>query len=405
VVSGGHSSNEGASNVESGVTIDLHSLDEVTLVEDGSAVWLGPGARWGNVYAILEQHNLTVPGARLSHVGVGGFLLGGGISWFENQVGFGCDAITELEIVTPALELVQVSATQHNDLFWALKGSLGAFGIVTRIKTGTIRGTKLYAGGISFTDGHLKDALTTMHTVASNADVDDFSQGYISYAYIRELQDFFYAAYIVNTQENEDASAILAWRSVPQIHSTLRHTNIKESAGEISQGNGIGMRRSKFTFTVQMDVEVLLEIHAAIRDHLSQTHFDTEGLLGVTYQPLTISMLEHASKDEKHNLFYEAFASVSETLVLVSVELWWASKDMDDDNEATMRTLEATLLKIVEKGSIAHPWLYPNYAAEWQKPFDEHRIGRRTLDRLRATRKQYDPDRVWERLVTGSFKI
>lgn len=78
VHAGGHSYNPGTSNIEGGVTIDLSRLNSVKLTDNNTAAWVGPGARWREVYAALEPHGLTTPGGRVADVGVGGYILGGG---------------------------------------------------------------------------------------------------------------------------------------------------------------------------------------------------------------------------------------------------------------------------------------------------------------------------------------
>jgi FAD/FMN-containing dehydrogenase len=75
--SGGHAPNVGAANARGGVTIDLRELNAVSVSQDGTTVSIGGGARWEQVYPILDPQNLGVVGARISNVGVGGFITGG----------------------------------------------------------------------------------------------------------------------------------------------------------------------------------------------------------------------------------------------------------------------------------------------------------------------------------------
>jgi FAD/FMN-containing dehydrogenase len=67
----------GASNAPGGITIDLRYLNGIELSEDQETASIGPGNKWGDVYEVLEPKGLTVVGGRVSHVGVGGFMLGG----------------------------------------------------------------------------------------------------------------------------------------------------------------------------------------------------------------------------------------------------------------------------------------------------------------------------------------
>lgn len=78
VRSGGHSDVPGASNVEGGVTIDMSKLNEVTVARDQKSVYVGAGAKWGDVYMTLDALELSVIGGRAASVGVGGLTLGGG---------------------------------------------------------------------------------------------------------------------------------------------------------------------------------------------------------------------------------------------------------------------------------------------------------------------------------------
>jgi FAD/FMN-containing dehydrogenase len=77
VKSGGHAMFAGGPNAVGGITINLKNLNGVDLSQDEATVSVGPGNRWGNVYQKLEPKGLTVVGGRVSHVGVGGFMLGG----------------------------------------------------------------------------------------------------------------------------------------------------------------------------------------------------------------------------------------------------------------------------------------------------------------------------------------
>ncbi len=77
ISSGGHATAFGASNLNDGITLDLSRLNTVSLAPDRSYVDIGTGARWLDVYQMLDPVNLTVAGGRAGSVGVGGYLLGG----------------------------------------------------------------------------------------------------------------------------------------------------------------------------------------------------------------------------------------------------------------------------------------------------------------------------------------
>ncbi|KAK4207586.1 hypothetical protein QBC37DRAFT_487404 [Rhypophila decipiens] len=100
VRSGGHSPNPGASSIgEDGLLIDLSRLKTVTLSPDRCYARIGPGLRWNDVYAALDEEGTVVVGGRVPTVGVGGLILGGGYFFASNEVGLACDNVKNFEIV------------------------------------------------------------------------------------------------------------------------------------------------------------------------------------------------------------------------------------------------------------------------------------------------------------------
>ncbi|KAK5119741.1 hypothetical protein LTR85_007317 [Meristemomyces frigidus] len=392
VASGGHSSAIGASNIEAGVTIDLSSLSGVELTEDNRAVWLGVGARWADVYAALEPSGLAVSGGRVADVGVGGYVLGGGFSWFANQYGWTCDSVLEFEVVTPDGQLLHVNAGHHKDLFWALKGSLGAFGVVTRIKVPAIRNTAVYGGAMSYRQDQMPALCDALETLGRHAADDLHTQGYISFGWTEKYRSFGTSAYLVNTNGGGPSAAFSAFQEIPHIGSSLREMTLRESAEEIGESNYSGMRRSKFTLTTMCDSGSIRLMHQLCRDAVEATRFDEDGLMGVTFQPLTVSHLQVQS-----NIF--GLLPEDGPLLLVSVELWWSDADADEYFERQAKDLYHALTTAMRRTDALHAFVYPNYAARWQKPFDA--LALESTQRLVSIRRRYDPDGSWQRLVPG----
>lgn len=127
VRSGGH----GSLPATDGAVIDLAEFDEVELL-DGDLVRVGSGAHWGDVAAALAPRGLGITSGDTLDVGVGGLALGGGIGWLARTHGLTVDLVREVELVTAAGAVLTVNADSHPDLFWALKGGGGNFGIATR---------------------------------------------------------------------------------------------------------------------------------------------------------------------------------------------------------------------------------------------------------------------------------
>lgn len=130
--SGGHAQNVGFSSTE-GIQIALKNFNSVEYDPVTNLATIGTGQLWESVYAGLEQHGVSLNGGRVSGVGVGGFVLGGGYSWLTNQIGLTSDRVVEYEIVLYTGEILKVNREYHSDLFFGLKGGGNNFGVVTSV--------------------------------------------------------------------------------------------------------------------------------------------------------------------------------------------------------------------------------------------------------------------------------
>lgn len=369
---------------------------------------MGPGSTWSDVYRALEPERVTVAGARVSHVGAGGFVLGGGISWYANQEGFSCDSVLAFEVVTPDLQTRHVDRQDHPQLFWALKGTAGTLGVVTGIQMRAIAISQiapLYAGAIAFEEDQLSQALSALAKTSTHAMDDEYTSSYLSFGYLPAEKKFVYNAYIVNTEGHDDSRHMKDWHSFPSTHSSLRHTTITDSADEISASNTLGLRRSKFTFTTSPQLEKITPLHTLFRNFAANLDLDDDGLVGMNFQPLTTRMLNMSASSSNPNVFSETLIQDMVPLLVVSVELWWSDSSKDTEFEGSMREFERQMLGPSGVGWAKHVWVYPNYAAKWQDVFAEERLGKKTVERARAVKKLYDPEGVWERLRPRMWSV
>jgi FAD/FMN-containing dehydrogenase len=130
VRSGGHSP-LGHSTNTAGMVIDLAHLDHVEILDrERRLVRVGGGATWGMVAAALDPHGWGLTAGDTAGVGVGGLTLGGGIGWMVRRHGLAIDNLAGARVVTADGRLLATSEHEHPDLFWALRGGGGNFGVV-----------------------------------------------------------------------------------------------------------------------------------------------------------------------------------------------------------------------------------------------------------------------------------
>jgi FAD/FMN-containing dehydrogenase len=111
--------------------IDLAEMRGVTVDPDRRTATVQGGARWSDVNDAAAEHGLAVTGGSVSTTGVGGYTLGGGLGWLMAKHGLAADNLLAVELVTAAGDTLHVDAGSHPDLFWALKGGGGNFGVAT----------------------------------------------------------------------------------------------------------------------------------------------------------------------------------------------------------------------------------------------------------------------------------
>jgi FAD/FMN-containing dehydrogenase len=133
-IKGGGHNIAGMAVCDDGVVIDFSLMKNVSVEPDSRTVRVQPGAVWGNVDQATQPHGLAVPSGIISTTGVAGLTLGGGFGWTTRKWGHTADHLRSVEIVTADGEIRRASKHENADLFWAIRGGGGNFGIVTEFE-------------------------------------------------------------------------------------------------------------------------------------------------------------------------------------------------------------------------------------------------------------------------------
>ncbi len=119
---------------DGGIVIDLSPMKGIQIDPVRRTARVQPGANWGDVDRETQLYGLVTPGGQVSTTGVAGFTLVGGMGFLRRKWGLACDNLIGAEVVTADGKVLNVSELQHEDLFWAIRGGGGNFGIVTSLE-------------------------------------------------------------------------------------------------------------------------------------------------------------------------------------------------------------------------------------------------------------------------------
>src|SRR6185312_4741826 len=130
-VRGGGHNVAGRAVADGGLMIDLAEMRTVTVDAERSTATAQGGVRWSELNAAAGAHGLAVTGGVVSTTGIAGYTLGGGLGWLMSRYGLAADNLIAAELVTAAGDVLTVDGTSDPDLFWAIRGGGGNFGVIT----------------------------------------------------------------------------------------------------------------------------------------------------------------------------------------------------------------------------------------------------------------------------------
>ena len=150
-VRGGGHGFAGFGTSDGGVVIDLGRLADVEILDpERRLVRIGGGATWGQVAAGLAPHGLAISSGDTKSVGAGGLTLAGGIGWMVRKHALALDNVAAAEVVTASGQVARASAEENPELFWAIRGGGGNFGIVTAFDFAARPAADVFCGTIAF---------------------------------------------------------------------------------------------------------------------------------------------------------------------------------------------------------------------------------------------------------------
>ena len=168
-VRGGGHSIPGLSVCDDGMMIDLQPMKSVEVDPQTRLATAGAGVVWAELDRATQEHGLAVTGGEVSDTGIAGLTLGGGFGWLKRTCGLTCDSLAQAEVVTADGRVVTAGPAENSDLFWALRGGGGNFGVVTRFTYNLHPvGPMLYGGALVYPGERAGDVLRLMRDLSTD---------------------------------------------------------------------------------------------------------------------------------------------------------------------------------------------------------------------------------------------
>ncbi|KAF1816877.1 FAD-binding domain-containing protein [Eremomyces bilateralis CBS 781.70] len=411
IKSGGHSRMAGASNAEGGITIDLEKLTSIELAKDQKSVTIGAGARWGEIYTTLEKESLTVIGGRVADVGIGGLVLGGGISFFSGVHGLACDNVISYEIVLPTGKIVKVSENENSDLFWALRGGGSSnFGVVTSFVLETkelLNPNGLWYSNRMHTPDKLPDLTAARHQWMEGLGEDQRVGGYDVYAYSGMHGMSLMASQHIHLDHADPTTSPPLFNAYDPIEAlqevditrVMPMSNITKEVSDMSPYN---MRYSYSTFTRKPD----MALDEKIMGYLDEVAEEIKHIPGVVatfiMQALSKDALSHTKRRGGNSL---GLRESDGPLAINSISWMWASAEFDELMQSQVQSFVRKSEQAAKDAGLWHPFKYINYAEKWQEADVLAGFGETNLKKLRGIQRKYDPEGVFTKggLCGGYF--
>ncbi|UZJ56882.1 hypothetical protein CBS101457_006202 [Exobasidium rhododendri] len=394
VSSGQHASNQGFSSTK-GIQISMKGFQQVTLSSDKSYLDVGSGNVWDNVYQSLEGTGRMVVGGRVTGVGVGGFITGGGgYSWKTNQYGLTTDTLIHADMVLPNGNLVTASSTSYSDLFFAIKGGGNQFGIIYNFRLAThTQGAMVYGGLRTYTGDQLPVIIKAVNDFSAN-NTDPKAQIIPTFNTLFDLPQISLLGFYDGTDPGESLSV---FDNIPTFTDGWKQMSYLDLI-QSSPSNITGGTRGLFhTVSLQNYSEPLLQQIA------NQSNFyGTQFLRSATFISYDVEpFLSNYGKFANAN-GGSAWPHATSPLPL-NIYFAWLDP-LDDDYYRTAALQSASLLSQLAKQEgqdLSTFTLYPNYAMAGTTA--NQLYGAQNSAALRAAKAKYDPNNVMALTTFFSF--
>jgi hypothetical protein len=373
---GGH--NVAGTSLCDGYVIDLSSMKGIWVDKKKQIARAQAGVVWRELDRETQMFGLAVPGGAVPTTGIAGFTLGGGRAHISRMYGLACDNVKSYQLVTADGELIEANEDENKDLFWALKGGGGNFGIVTSFEYNLHKlGPIVYGGAIFFPENSLKDAIAEFNNIMIDHPEDLGSifvlvnappAPFIPSNWVGTLIG---VALLITTQPKEKAMELIK----PLREVTNERVDLVDSMPYLAiqafpePFNPPGLRHYwKSHYTGKLDENALfdlIELRRKSPSFMSELHYETWG----------------GKIKEGNNAF--SFKNAEFTINVVGK---WTDEKDDPKNIEWVRSTWNTLKKYSIGGG------YVNYEGDVSQESFKYSYDNDTYLKLKEIKRKYDPE-------------
>jgi hypothetical protein len=364
---------------------------------------VGPGGHWKNVFATLDSEGVVVAGGRDGNVGVAGFLLGGGNSYYATRTGFGCNTVKNYEVVLADGTVVNANQHSHPDLWLALKGGSSNMGIVSRFDMEAWPKEDLWGGNILYNRTATADILDALTTFTATNDVNTDSTFVGLFTYTPDFRDIAVVASIFNIDGRSDTPVFDGFRAIEPKLSEPVLGNISMAEAARTMFLPPGEFSTWYTMTYKNDArlskfmaakheELVAYLHTAIPDG----NFTSQ----VVFQPFPTVFAAQGDARGGNVLGLDRIADDA-VLLLFTTSLHHAAQR--DAAAATTKRIYQDMEREAARRGMLYDWKYLNYAHPTQNPLASY--GPRNVAKIKAAAVRYDPKGVFQTRLPGGYKI
>ncbi|KAK8090456.1 Bifunctional solanapyrone synthase [Apiospora hydei] len=397
-------------NVADGVTIDLSLLNQTEVhlpnkKNAGAIASVGAGSRWTSALLEVEKYGLSITAGRVGTVGVAGLTLGGGLSFHSGRHGFTCDDVTNYEVVLANGQIVDANSKQNPDLFKALKGGGGNFGIVTRFDFAAFPAGPLYGGMVTAAWDHRDTIVDSFIRLIDINEQNPTDSQIVLYMYDVASRSSTVSSTVINTDGITNSTSFKPMAAVPWLSDQRATQTYGELAAAMSD-NG-GDRHVWFSLCFQNNKRVVdkaTELYNQLID-------DTQGAMGDVDRIIFVFQQlprHYAQKNAGGNVLGMDKSLTADSIVWLG-EAFARTPEAESLFQRKIAALTDELEAFAEAIGAATQWRYINYVNPTQEPLKSYgaevKYTAQNIAFMKRVSAKYDPQGFFQTRVPGGFKI